>query len=43
MGKNRKPKIALRRLNEFVSEFGESEAAKEAKAMLKKLSPSHVG
>jgi outer membrane protein assembly factor BamD (BamD/ComL family) len=35
----RNSRIALRRLKEIVSEFGDSEAAKEAKTILKKLKP----
>ena len=32
-----KPKIAVRRLKEFVNDFGEADVATEAKALLKKL------
>ena len=34
---NGKPEIALQRLKQITSEFGGSAAAKEAKAMMKKL------
>ena len=34
---NEKPNIALRRLKEIVAEFSGSEAATEAKSLMKKL------
>ena len=34
---NRKPDIALRRLKEIMAEYSGSEAAREAKALIKKL------